>query len=273
MKLKRFALVGVLSLVAALATAGVAGAATTVPINSAQTKPFWSARVHQKGIEPFLEKELRRGKLSLLETAAKLLQIQPQELQAELKNGKSLNDVVTAKKLDQAKFSQDLQVAFAQNLDKAVLNGILTQEKADAIKAKLPQLTEKMLSHKGGEKPDKRGGKGFHSKAGGLWFKGINDQVQTLLGLDPAALKAELKSGKSLAEIAQSKGIAQADLEAKVQAAIEANLDQAVKDGKLTADQAAKLKANLPAKVKAMVTRTPTEKSQKVPQDTAPKQA
>lgn len=270
MKLKRFALVGVLSLAAAIATAGVAGAATTTPNDSAQTRPFWSSKTHQKGT-PHVEKDLGRGKISPFDTAANLLQMQPQEVKAELKSGKSLNDLAAAKGWDPAKFSKDLQNAFAKNLDQAVQYGTLTKEKADAIKAKLPELTEKMLTRKGGEKPDKRAGKG--GKAGRLWFKGINDQVQTLLGLDPAALKAELQSGKSLAEIAQSKGIAQADLEAKIEAAIEANLDQAVKDGKLTADQAAKIKANLPAKVKAMVTRKHTEKGQKLQQNTAPNQA
>ncbi len=263
MKFKRFALVGVLSLAAVVATVGVAGAATAAPSSSAQTKPFWSTKVHQKG-DHRVDKDFGRDKGSPFQTAAALLGVKPEILRAELKGGKSLNDLVAAKGLDPAKFAQDLQAAFAKNLDQAVKDGKLTQEKADAIKARLPQVVQNMLTRKGWEHPAKHpGGKGFHGKEGGLFFKGIDTQMQTLLGLDPVALKAELKSGKSLADIAQTKGISQVDLEAKVKAAIEVNLDQAVKDGKLTADQAAKIKANLPERVKAMVTRTHTEKGPK----------
>lgn len=272
MKFKRFVLVGVLSLAAVVVTVGVAGAATAAPSSSAQAKPFWSAKVHQKG-DYRVEKDLGRGKVSPFETAAGLLGVKPEALRAELKSGKSLNDLIAAKGLDPAKFSQDLQAAFVKNLDQAVKDGKLTQEKADVIKAKLPQAIQNMLTRKGGEHPDKHpGGKGFHGEEGGLFFKGVNDQVQILLGLDQAALKAELKSGKSLADIAQAKGISQLDLEAKVKAAVEANLDQAVKDGKLTADQAAKIKANLPERVKAIVTRTHTEKGPKpLQQEKTPK--
>lgn len=266
MKFKRFALVGVLSLVSVVATVGIAGAATGAQGSSAQTKPFWSAKVHQKG-EARVDKDFGRGKISPFNTAAGLLGLKPDALRTEFKSGKSLNDLVVAKGLDPAKFSQDLQAAIAKNLDQAVKDGSLTQEKADAFKAKLPQAVQSMLTRKGGEHQDKRsGGKGFHGKEGRLFSKGVNDQVQTLLGLDQAALKAQLKSGKSLADIAQAKGITQGDLEVKITATIEANLDQAVKDGKLTADQAAKIKTNIAEKVKAMVTRTHTEKGPKSPQ-------
>ncbi|MHB1651335.1 MAG: hypothetical protein ACYCVD_02520 [Desulfitobacteriaceae bacterium] len=100
---------------------------------------------------------------------------------------------------------------------------------------------------------DKKG-PGSHGAAKGI-FKGVNEQVQTLLGLDAASLKAELRSGKSLAEIAQAKGITKDTLIAQLQTFIVSNLDQAIKDQKITPNVAAKIKQGLPQKLDAMVTK------------------
>ena len=88
---------------------------------------------------------------------------------------------------------------------------------------------------------DEAEGPGFHGTSKEN-FKGINEQVQTLLGIDTAKLKTELKSGKSLADIAQAKGVTKDALVAKIKSTLEANLDQAVKGQKISADKAVKRK-------------------------------
>jgi len=71
------------------------------------------------------------------------------------------------------------------------------------------------------------------------------------LGLKPAEIRAELKSGRSLAQIAQAHGKTSAGLQQAIVAAETVRLDKAVARGKLTAarEQAIlqKLQARLPA--------------------------
>ncbi len=71
---------------------------------------------------------------------------------------------------------------------------------------------------------------------------GIHDQVWKALaeklGLTPGELAAQINSGKTLAQIAQEKGVSTKDLAAVMETTMEAALAQAVKDGKLTQAQA-----------------------------------
>ena len=73
--------------------------------------------------------------------------------------------------------------------------------------------------------------------------------------MDATQLKEQLKSGKTLAQIAQDKGIAKDKLVTDVTSMIKANLDQAVKDKKITADKATQIKSKLPQMIERMVTR------------------
>lgn len=71
---------------------------------------------------------------------------------------------------------------------------------------------------------------------------GVHDTVwkalADALGLTPDELTAQINSGKTLAQLAQEKGIETSELAAAMQTALKSSLDQAVKDGTLTQDQA-----------------------------------
>ncbi len=263
MKFKKIALVGVISLATVVATVGVAGAANgALAVNKTQA----TQDKHQMVCNDQTKHSARGFEskdFASLSSAAPLLGLQPQELQAELKAGKSLKDVASAKGIDNTKLAQDLEAALTAKIDQAVQNGKLMPEQATAIKAKLPQRIQALLNRKwDGQKK----GPGFHGTAMGN-FKGINEQVQTLLGIDAATLKTELKSGKSLADIAQAKGVAKDALVAKIKSTLEANLDQAVKDQEISADKAAKIKANLPQKIESMVTKQHVQKQSQAKAD------
>jgi len=83
-------------------------------------------------------------------------------------------------------------------------------------------------------------GRGFGFWGGGSWSN--FDAAAEALGLTPEQLFAELHAGKTLAEIAEAKGV---DLQKVCDAmkaaqveAMKAAIQQAVKDGKLTQEQA-----------------------------------
>lgn len=246
MKFSRIALVGIVSLATVVATVGIAGAASSKDNSQAlQPKASFSERQMKrdgafKGHKGFLNQD----------TFSQLLNMQPAELAAELKAGKSLQEIATAKGIDTAELAKNLQNAFTAKIDEAVKNGKLNQEQAAKMKAAVPEKVQAIITQKGHP-----GMKGQRSHGAVKGFKGINTQIQTLLGMDAATLKAELKKGKSLEEIAKEKGVSKDSLVATIKSSIESNLDQSVKDQKITAEQAAKIKENLPKKIDAIVTR------------------
>jgi ribosomal protein S13 len=94
----------------------------------------------------------------------------------------------------------------------------------------------------------------WHGKHEGKWEhagagKDMLNEAASAVGLTADELAAQLKGGKTLAEVAQAKGIAKTDLIAKLTAQATAKIDERVKSGKMTADQAAKVKANLNDKI------------------------
>lgn len=252
MTLKKFALTGVISLAAVVAATGIAGAANSNSLN--KTPQFRDAQTQQQTVCNGQAKCPERGfefkGLNVLSSAADLLGLQRQELKTELQAGKSLKDIAAAKGIDTTKFAKDLEAALNAKIDQKVQDGKINSEQAAALKTKLAQRIQADLD----KKWDDRKGHGFHGAGKGN-IKGIHEQVQSLLGIDAATLRTELQSGKSLADIAQAKGISKETLVEKIQAGITANLDQAVTDQKITAEKAAKIKENLAQKIETIVTR------------------
>ncbi|KLU61341.1 hypothetical protein CEB3_c22820 [Peptococcaceae bacterium CEB3] len=256
MKLPRFALVGVLALAATVAVTGAAAASTggtNLPGQNAAlvTPPVVHAQPQQS-------QHFKPDCPFVLGAVAGILGVQPQELRTELQGGKSLKDVAAAKGMDSATLAGKLQAAWSEKIDSAVKNGRLEPQKAAAVKAKLSARVESFISKSWkceGRKSSEAQRTPFSAAKHAGMFQGMRDQVQSLLGLDSAQLKAALKSGKSLAQLAREKGIAVETLESKIQETLAANLDQAVKDGKLASEEAAQVKADLPQWVKMMVTR------------------
>lgn len=62
-------------------------------------------------------------------------------------------------------------------------------------------------------------------------------KISSIIGVDVKTLRADLKAGQSIAEIAQSKGISEETLISDLQAQLKEQLDQAVANGKITADK------------------------------------
>jgi len=99
---------------------------------------------------------------------------------------------------------------------------------------------------------DVRGGRGMPEWAG------MNDAAEKLLGMTAAEIQAARLDGKSLAELAQAKGVSK---DALIQAILdehEADLAKLVADGKMTQAQADAMISRMQEQVKLMVERTGT---------------
>jgi hypothetical protein len=89
-------------------------------------------------------------------------------------------------------------------------------------------------------------------------WAGQPDEVGTLLGMTDEQIQAERLAGKSLAQIAQAKGVSEDKLIEAILTAKKAALAQAVTDGKLTQAQADLMVERMTAMIKVMVERTTT---------------
>jgi predicted transcriptional regulator len=114
-------------------------------------------------------------------------------------------------------------------------------------------------------------GQKTHSMAGKQWGPGGRDhgkrsmegrpgldimvESAKLFGIEQKALMEELKTSKTLSQIAQEKGLTEDAFLEKLAAAAAVQLDAAVTAGKLTQEQADKQKSGLSDRLKDMVTR------------------
>src|SRR5712691_6585963 len=80
--------------------------------------------------------------------------------------------------------------------------------------------------------------------------------IANYLGLTAAQLRAQLESGKTLAEIATAQGKSVSGLENAILASAKTQLDAAVSAGKLTASQESTILSNLTARVADLVNRS-----------------
>jgi hypothetical protein len=129
--------------------------------------------------------------------------------------------------------------SFMQNYDTVLAQklGISVQTLQAAQKATRDELKAQRPANQG--KGPGQGGKGIGGQ--GMIFQGVRDAISaaaSTLGMTPADLQAQIKAGKSLGEIAQSKGIDKAALRSGIMGAIQTDVNNALRDGKITSTQA-----------------------------------
>jgi uncharacterized protein (DUF433 family) len=176
--------------------------------------------------------DAKKTEQAILDDAAKRLDVTPEKLR----------DALSA--------AQDAQ------LDQAVKDGDLTQKQADAIKA-ARQDSGRVLGgpglrgpHGPGEVMKLRGGPGHHG-AFGVRFELFGDLAKAL-GTTEAKLRAQLRDGKSIADVAKANGKSLADVRTAVRATLKTRLDKAVKAGDLTQKQADTMLDRISEKVTAI---------------------
>jgi phage-related minor tail protein len=182
----------------------------------------------------------------------------------QARNQAILNDAAGTLGVAPGKLSDALKKALENQVDAQVTAGTLTQERADAIKKRIEDGTLPIFGgpgfggprghfggprgHFGGHGRGDRGpgfgfGFGFGVRGPAL-MAGIED-VATYLGLKSADIAAQLRSGKSLADIAKAQGKTVAGLKTAITDAATKQLDAAVTAGKLTKDEETKILAGL----------------------------
>ena len=85
---------------------------------------------------------------------------------------------------------------------------------------------------------------------------GVSTTVSELLGMDPAELAAQRQAGKSLADIAASKGVSTDALLSTMLAARKAALDEAIAAGRISQEQADYMYENMGERLSERINET-----------------
>ncbi|HZG17201.1 MAG TPA: hypothetical protein VE710_19650 [Candidatus Bathyarchaeia archaeon] len=175
-----------------------------------------------------------------------LLNLSAEELQAQLKEGKTLAAIIEAQGASEDEVVDLLVKQQQERLAQAVKDGKLTQEQADEQSEKLNEKITSMVEN------TFQGRIIIH-----FGFKlDENEDLLKLLNLDADKLKEELQAGKSLADITEAQGVDEGELIDLLTEQQEANLAEAVKAGKLTQEQADKMSDNAAEKIKSFIENT-----------------
>ena len=152
-------------------------------------------------------------------------------------------------------------------INKAVAEGKLTQEQAN-------QRIQAIQSGQGpgqpgaGQRGQERPGRGQRGQQGpgqgqgqrGPGMPGPGQAIADLLGMTPQEIRTEFQAGKSLAQIAEAKGVSRDALKAKILETQKARLDAAVAAGRMTAEQAQQVATRQAANVDRMLDATPGQR-------------
>ena len=160
-----------------------------------------------------------------------------------------LNDAAERLDVEADELRSALSEAELAQIDKAVEDGMLTEEQAEMIKEHLRE-SDRVLGLPGPGGPG--GPHGFGGPFGGPFGPGpggpeVFDAIAEELGIPVERLHRQILRGTSMRQIAEANGKTLADVKAAAKSAIEKKLDEAVEEGKLTEEQAEQIRDELPA--------------------------
>lgn len=191
-----------------------------------------------------------RGAMGFMDisTVAKDLNLNLSDLTAQLKSGKSINDIAKAQNSDIAALTTDLEKAASDKIDQAVQANKITSDQANTLKTKIPQQVQNFLSATG-LGMDRANKRGFGGPRGFMDMSVVTKN----LGMTISDLTTELKTGKSISDVATAKNVDLAKLKQDLTVAASAKIDQAVQANSLSSDKAKTIKDNLPKQIEAFL--------------------
>ena len=150
-------------------------------------------------------------------------------------------------------------------VNQAVAAGRLTQEQANRMIQAIQSGQTPGGPGMGQRGQGPRGQQGPNQGQRGPGMPGPGQAVADMLGMTPQELRTEFQAGKSLAQIAEAKGVSRETLKAKILETQKARLDAAVAAGRMTAEQAQQHATRMSANIDRMLDATPGQRRQPRP--------
>ncbi len=238
-------LLGTLAAVGLISLSVTAYAATTTPSSSTSSHAWSATSGFHHGRGP-------GGMGNLMTTLAKDLNISTSTLQSDLKSGKTIASIAQAQGVSTSTLITDLETTATANLAQAVSSNKLTSTQEQQMVANIDQRITDFVN---GTMPQGIGhGPGGFGGPGGMG--NLMTTVAKDLNISTSTLQSDLKSGKSIASIAQAQGVSTATLITDLETAATANLAQAVSSNKLTSTQEQQMAANIDQRITDFVNGT-----------------
>jgi hypothetical protein len=176
-----------------------------------------------------------------------------------------LNALASRLGLTTDQLSEVMKQARIDLVNQAVAEGRLDQERANRMIQAIQSGQGPGQPGQGqrGQRPERPGQRGQQGPGQGQRGPGMpaaGQAVADLLGLTPQELRTELQAGKSLAQVAEAKGVSRDALKAKILETQKARLDAAVAAGRMTAEQAEQASARMSANVDRMLDAVPGQR-------------
>lgn len=176
---------------------------------------------------------------NFLQPVADLLGMSVDDLQAELKDGKTLEEIVTEHGKTMADVATVLYDTAVENLNQAVSDGKMTQEQADTIEQRLAERRDACINDGDCQlHPPKRSlrdrlnpRKVFSQ----VMETGLN--IADALNMDPRDMLQAFRDGSSLQDLADQQGVSMDDIATAITAPMKERLAQLLDDGKMTQEQ------------------------------------
>ncbi len=175
-----------------------------------------------------------KARAAVVGTASEELGLSRSDLVDELRAGNSIAQVAESQGVDVSDIVSAIVGKVANGLNRAVENGRMTQEVADS---RLGNISEKVA------KAMERVPNFEQQRAEGKWrghggVRGLLMVAAGELDMTPAELVAELRDGKTIAEVAEAQGVNVDDIVDAMVEKVGDRLDTAVENGRLTQEEA-----------------------------------
>jgi len=190
------------------------------------------------------KRKLMLGVAALVAAAGGGVAIAASDSSPSQENSAILDSVAKQLGISSSKLSSALKKALGERVDAAVAAGRLSKEEGDALKDRINSNEFPLFG--GGR------ARGF----GHFGFIGKLDAAADYLGLTHAQLRAQVESGKSLAQIAQAQGKSVDGLVDALVNEAKKHVDAAVSAGRLTQAQADEMLKNLRDRITSSVNST-----------------
>jgi ssDNA-specific exonuclease RecJ len=187
-----------------------------------------------------------------LAAAASAIGIGEDELRTALRSGQSIAQVAQSRNVDVQKVIDAIVADARQRIAEKVQSGDLTQAQADERLADLPQRVTDLVNRTGGLRhgPGRHGRHGRHGPGPGLAV------AASAIGIGEDELRTALRSGQSIAQVAQSRNVDVQKVIDAIVADARQRIAEKVQSGDLTQAQADERLADLPQRVTDLVNRT-----------------
>jgi len=144
-----------------------------------------------------------------------------------------------------------LMVVLEDRLAVALIDGKIDEPKAEEIRTdRLVRFTTLVFETHDGPDDGRLGNPGIHR---GEFRRLLMDTVQEVLSVNQGQLVSHIRTGGTLAELAEENGSSGPELEVALVSAVDARLDQAVADGDIDEERAADLLEKATARIAEVV--------------------